>query len=215
MIKAASDQNSLSLRVYEETRSVHEQVRNHPFILKLKNGNLQLESYVQYIVDLRAIYRSLEKGMEKNRHLPEIHPLYIKELCRLDFLENDILSFQPMQKGPSSEAKAYAEHLDELARTRPFLLIAHAYVRYLGDLSEGKVFGKTVNTLFPGGHDAFYNFQGLLGRNAIGAKYVEFKNYWKKKFDEIPLSDTQRGELIEEAKQAFEYIRKVLDAIEV
>lgn len=95
----------------------------------------------------------------------------------------------------------------------PILLIAHAYVRYLGDLSGGRMLQKYVNQSYPGGHDHFYRFDELLGPEAIGAKVVEFKNLWKSKLDVLPFSEAEMAKLMEEAKKAFEFAGRMMEEL--
>jgi heme oxygenase (biliverdin-producing, ferredoxin) len=215
MTKTVSNQNSLSKSLYEATQSVHAQIENHPFLLQLRDGKLSPENYVQYLVDLHAIYSALEEEMESKRHLPEIHTLYYKDLCRTSSLHKDIQSFKPIQRDPTKAAQTYASHIHHLSETMPVLLLAHAYLRYLGDLSGGRMLQKNVNAAYPGGHDAFYDFQTLLGPNAIGAKVVEFKNEWKRRLDALPLNESQRQKMIEEAKKGFEFTRQLFNAIDL
>lgn len=211
MNNPVSNQSVLSKRLYEETQSVHSQIESHPFFLQFKDDQLDAERYLQYIVDLYEVYSALEEEIESHLDLPEIRAVYFNKLCRAKHLQQDIHSFEPVKKKPSKGARDYALHLRNLAQEQPFLLLAHAYLRYLGDLSGGRMLQKHVNAALSGGHDSFYDFQELLGPNAIGAKVVEFKNQWKKQLDALPFTEQQKELMIEEAKRGFEYTRQLLD----
>ncbi len=194
-----------SKQLYEETKSIHEQVESMDFVVLLRNQKLSKNDYIQYLTDLKMIYQALEEGMRDNLKSPAVHALYDEKLCRTRMLEADIRSFQGERCTPTQAAQDYARYLKELSLQRPLLLIAHAYVRYLGDLSGGRMIKKFVDQLFPGEHTNFYNFDELLGKDAPGAKFIEYKNAWKGKLDGLTLSEEKRGMLIEEAKKSFEY----------
>lgn len=211
MINTASDQNSLSKTLHEHTQSIHAQMKSHPFFLLLREGKLSPESYVQYLADLHEVYAVLEEEMEKKLP-PETQSMIYLDLCRTAYLQKDIESFDPVRRAPSHAAKNYVRHLQVISRSAPLFLLAHAYFRYLGDLTEGRLMQKHINALFPGNHGAFYDFEKLLGPNAIGAKVVKFKNQWKKSFDALPLNHAQREQMVEEAMRGFEYTRQILDA---
>lgn len=200
----------LSKRLYEETKSVHEQIESVAFVLALRDLTLSQNEYVQYLADLKFVYECLEEGMRVNLGTPTIKALYDEKLCRTKMLEADLKSFQAESCRPTDAAKDYIRHLKELSKNAPILLLAHAYVRYMGDLSGGRMMKKFVETLFPGEHTAFYNFDELLGSNALGAKYVEYKNDWKGRLDKFNFSDKEKLDLIEEARKGFEYAGRML-----
>ena len=196
----------LSKRLYEETKSAHEQVESMAFVVALRDLKLSQNEYIQYLADLKYIYATLEEGMRSNLNTPAIKILYDDKLCRKKNLEADLQSFQALGCPPSNAAQDYVKHLNNLSKHSPILLIAHAYVRYMGDLSGGRMIKKFVEQLFPGDHTDFYNFdEELLGPNAIGAKFVEYKNVWKGRLDGLNFTDHEQQSLIEEAKKGFEY----------
>jgi heme oxygenase (biliverdin-producing, ferredoxin) len=199
------DDYPLSKRLYEETKSVHEQIESMDFILALRNLKLSQKEYAQYLADLKVIYEALENGLEDNQELPAIKAVYDPKINRVQKLEADLRSFESENLKPTEAAKEYAEHLQNLSKQAPAYLLAHAYVRYLGDLSGGRMMKKYIEQLFPGEHTAFYNFDELLGDNAIGAKYVDYKNAWKRNLDHLNFTENEKASLVEEAKKGFIY----------
>jgi hypothetical protein len=63
---------------------------------------------------------------------------------------------------PPDDLKAFTDHLESVDSTRPGLLLAHAYVRYLGDLSGGQLVAAKIRRVYslppPPGGTAFYEF---------------------------------------------------------
>jgi heme oxygenase len=68
---------------------------------------------------------------------------------------------------PPPPLSAYTAHLHALSATQPALLLAHAYVRYLGDLSGGQVLRRRVAKAYAldadGAGVEFYAFGSLAG----------------------------------------------------
>ena len=88
----------------------------------------------------------------------------------------------------------------EAART-PYLLAAHHYTRYLGDLSGGQILARAVRSGFPeraldrGGLD-FYRFEQI-------AAPVPWKRAYRERLDALPLDGGQDAAVLEEVRAAF------------
>ena len=83
-------------------------------------------------------------------------------------------------------------------------LLAHHYVRYLGDLSGGQVIARLVQRHY-GVPDAglhFYDFS-LLGKAKV------YKDAYRHQLDAVALSETERQDVLHRARQAFERTRRV------
>lgn len=88
----------------------------------------------------------------------------------------------------------------QIGRENPALLVAHAYTRYLGDLSGGQVLGKiTQKSLGLSSKEglSFFSFPGVTSPN-------RFKQLYRSRMDSIELTEAQRAEVLEEAVSAFE-----------
>lgn len=199
----------LSKRLYEETKSIHSQIESMPFILAFRNEALTKEAYIQHLMDLEVIYKALEEGMRQNLDNPCIKSLFDERLCREKKIQEDIQSFCIKNTQPSKAAQEYAKHLNHLSVHSPSLLLSHAYIRYLGDLSGGRMMKKWVENMFPEAGASFYDFDELLGDNAIGAKFVEYKNEWKKHLDNCHFSEDEKKTLVREAQAGFEFMGKI------
>lgn len=89
----------------------------------------------------------------------------------------------------------------QIGRESPELLVAHAYTRYLGDLSGGQVLGKiTQKSLGLSSKEglAFFSFPGVSSPN-------RFKQLYRSRLDNIELTEEQRVVLLQEAVDAFEF----------
>ncbi|KAI5453835.1 hypothetical protein NCC49_005645 [Naganishia albida] len=55
---------------------------------------------------------------------------------------------EPLFTSPPDAITQFASHLTEISATRPALLLAHAYVRYLGDLSGGQIVRSRIRRVY-------------------------------------------------------------------
>lgn len=99
------------------------------------------------MASLYHIYKALEEEIERNKENPVYAPLYFpEELHRGTALEQDLAFWYGprwQEVIPYTPAmRRYVQRLQEVGRTEPELLVAHAYTRYLGDLSGGQVLKK-------------------------------------------------------------------------
>lgn len=93
----------------------------------------------------------------------------------------------------------YVERLAELARTAPQGLLAHAYVRYLGDLSGGQILRRVLASALALTNDAglaFYRFPEAP--EVLAARL-------RTALDSIALAPAEQARLVEEARLAFRY----------
>ncbi|WP_068467645.1 biliverdin-producing heme oxygenase [Candidatus Protochlamydia phocaeensis] len=202
-----------SKQLKEATSSIHTAVESHPFMKKLLDGSLDEKCYHQHLIDLESVYRALEEGIRKSlKKESNLSTVYVKELERADAIQQDLQSatFAALKASPSPAAQEYVKHLNYLATHHPLLLLAHAYVRYLGDLSGGMILKKRIEQKWP---DAvhFYDFSALIEK--AKQKAFSFKESYKDKLDDLPLTANDIQALVNEAHLAFEKAQSLFDAI--
>ena len=93
----------------------------------------------------------------------------------------------------------YVARLNDIRDTADGVrLIAHHYVRYLGDLSGGQVIARMVQRHYGVDPQAlsFYRFAGV-------EKLKPYKDAYRAKLDSLRLDDAQRSRLLTEAGEAF------------
>lgn len=89
----------------------------------------------------------------------------------------------------------------QIGRESPELLVAHAYTRYLGDLSGGQVLGKiTQKSLGLSSKEglSFFSFPSVSSPN-------RFKQLYRSRMNSIELTEEERAAVLEEAVTAFEF----------
>lgn len=207
----SSQPKPLSLRLREGTRKAHRIVENLGFVRCFLRGAVSLEAYGHYLVDLEHVYGELERGLRLHAAHPVLQPLIVPALWRQAALREDIHALarrQPLPRTASEPARAYGERLRALAEEQPELLVAHAYTRYLGDLSGGQILGRIVaRTLGLSDEDGlrFYAFPELADRAA-------FKCEYRARLDSLPVDEQLAQRIVDEAITAFELNGAVLQA---
>jgi heme oxygenase (biliverdin-producing, ferredoxin) len=147
------------------THSRHRAVEGLDFVRALLGGALDRQSYCLMLRSLLDIYTALESALDRQPHHPALAAAKEPALRRGDALRNDLdrLHGANWREALPAQASAlrYADHLRCLATAHPPLLLAHAYVRYLGDLSGGQAIRRVIVrslNLHDGEGTAFYDF---------------------------------------------------------
>lgn len=193
----------LSQRLRAETRSAHSRVEKLGFVRAFLRGTVERDTYCRLLADLHHVYRHLEAGFAAHRDTVLLRPLYLPELFREHALATDLefLARADWRRTlkPSAAAQRYAARLRALSQGPAALLVAHAYTRYLGDLSGGQILRRVAaRALGLTGPDglAFYDFPQIPDLAA-------YKQAFRARLDALPLPLAQQAELVAEANRAF------------
>lgn len=154
---------------------------------------------------LYHIYSALEEEIERNKEHPAYAPVYFPaELHRKDALEQDLEYFYgPVwrEEIPCSQAtQKYVERIHYVGQHEPETLVAHAYTRYLGDLSGGQVLKKIAQKALQlpvtGEGLAFFTFDGV-------SSATKFKQLYRSRMNSIEMDPATKDKVLEEAKNTF------------
>ncbi len=206
--------NNLATQLREGTSKSHSMAENVSFVKSFLGGVIDKESYRKLVSNLYFVYSAMEEEMEKNKENIYIKPIYFTELNRRKNLELDLEHYY----GPNwksliriSEAtSSYVERIKTISSERPELLVAHAYTRYLGDLSGGQLLKKIAQRAMnlPDGKGlAFYEFDQVEDEQ-------EFKQNYKKALDSRPLGPTLAENIVAEANVSFTMNMKMFQELE-
>ncbi len=165
---------SLADRLKGETRSLHMAAERSAFMAALMRGDVDRLAYCALLRNLAALYATLEPALVLHAAHPLLAPVHAPALFRTAALERDLALLHGAgwaEEIPLLPATvAYVARLKELDEMQPGLLLAHAYVRYLGDLSGGQMLRRVVaqNPALGGGQGvAFYDFGDPLATRAL------------------------------------------------
>jgi heme oxygenase len=206
--------SNLTIQLREGTSKAHSMAENVSFVKSFLGGVIDKTSYSHMLANLYFVYLSLEEAMEKNKEHEFIKPLYFPELNRTASLKKD-LSFYYGEDWlntlqPSEATNLYIARILELSEKRPDLLVAHAYTRYLGDLSGGQILKKiaqrAMNLQSTQGL-AFYEFDEISDEQ-------QFKQNYKIALDSLPVDTQVSRQIVAEANVAFTLNMKVFQELE-
>jgi len=204
---------SLAERLKVETRPLHVDVERSALIAALLRGRLDRHAYLALLQNLQAIYAALEPALRRHAAHPALAPFDLDALVRGAALAADIAmldddSVEAAGRAPLEPATIeYIDRLAHLNRCAPELLVAHAYVRYLGDLNGGQLLGRIVRNalgLPPASGTAFYDFGEVPGVAVLAARF-------RSALDRSALFDASA--VVAEAKAAFQRHRNVFDEL--
>ena len=203
--------SSLSTQLRERTREAHERAETVPFITDLMAGRLNRVAYADLAAQLHGIYVALETAPGRLADVPRAQGLLFAELTRTPSIEDDLTHLY----GPTwrdrievlPAARAYAERVTQVAGDLP-RYAAHAYTRYLGDLSGGQAIKRLVQRHYGIGDEgvAFYTFTGI-------ARPKVFKDLYRERLDALQLDPLEVEMAVAEATLAFELNTAVFAAL--
>jgi heme oxygenase len=181
-----------------------------PVMGALIAGRLSLVDYRELLVNLHAIYEGLETMLARHSSDAACGAIDLPGLTRLASLRRDLDGFEADGiGGPATlrpAASAYVARLLALGAQQPELLVAHAYVRYLGDLSGGQVLGRIVGQKLKA-PVAFYEFGSAEQAASLARAF-------RRALDALVLSDAQINAIVDEAVGAFDRHVALFDELE-
>ena len=199
----------LADRLRRETDSLHRAAERAPFIAALLAGRLTRPAYAAMLLDLRDLYGALEPALARHAEHPAIAPFSFPALARREALAADVASLDSATSlaSPRPAAGLYVARLQALdAAGDGQHLLAHAYVRYLGDLSGGQLLsGAVVGSADLGGvGTAFYAFGDRAATASLARAF-------RTGLDEALVDDPDH--VVAEAQQAFRWHQQWFDEL--
>ncbi|KAH8113499.1 heme oxygenase-like protein [Phellopilus nigrolimitatus] len=210
------------------TSVAHERAEQSQGAGWLTRGELDKDEYIRFLMMLFHVYNNLEVALEKHSAHPTLASTYNPTLLsRAPSLSSDI-SFllgvpesswedhpvhKYLQSNPPAPFSAYISRIQHLANEAedPSPLLAHAYVRYLGDLSGGQVIRRRIAKAYgierdDGRGTQFYDFRQLgKDKPANMGDMRKIKVWFRDMMNQGAGDDASRKQTIaEEAVKVFE-----------
>lgn len=203
----------LAFALDDGTRKSHSMAQNSAFVQGFFKGLSTKESYGALLTSLYFVYNAMEKSFDETSE-ERVKVLDVKALRRVESLEKDLEYFYGAEwrnkLRPSSAAQEYVDRVLEVAEEKPYLLIAHQYTRYLGDLFGGQMMGGMATRsldLKDGQGVDFYTFEEI-------PKAVDFITEWYTLLNELDLTDAQKVEIVDEANLVFSLNIGILEELD-
>ena len=135
----------------ELTKEVHQQAERQDFVKVLMSGSISEELYATFLYNQHALYNLLEVCAMSHGLLNDFPHIRRAPRILTDFQE--LWKKEEMPKITDSTER-YMKHVLEI-KEEPKKLMAHLYVRHMGDLSGGQMIKKKVP-----GSGTMYDFEG-------------------------------------------------------
>ena len=183
------------------TRADHTAAEASGFVTELLEGRLPRAAYAALLAQTHLVYEVLEELVSAHAEHPEVRPFADPALVRLPSLQADLAHLLgPGWRDalvPLPATERYLARLREVG-DRPSALVAHHYVRYLGDLSGGQVIRRLVGRAYDLETDGvrFYVFDGV-------PRPKPYKDRYRAALDAVPWGARERAAAVAEASRAF------------
>ena len=209
--------HNLASCLREGTQQSHTLAENTAFMKCFLKGIVEKEPFRQLMANLYFVYSALEEEMRGHAQHAVVGPMHFPLLERVSQLEKDLAFYYGdnwrHEIAASPEGLRYVERIREVSKQNPALLIAHSYVRYMGDLSGGqglKAITRSALDLPNGVGTAFYEFLDIPTVEARRA----FKEKYRNTLNSLPIENSLAQQIVDEANLAFQINRDVMHELE-
>ena len=203
---------SFSVDLKEGTKESHSAAENTKFVASFLRGVVDYEEYRKLLTNFYYVYDTMEQRIRETED-PMVQAVRSEALERKEGIERDLEYYYGAdwkeKQLPSDACNKYCHRINEVAEDTPFLLVAHHYTRYIGDLSGGKILKEiTARVLKPptGKGLDFYEFPSIPDAKL-------FKQNYRACLDNLGTTVPQENALIAEANYAFELNMNMFDEI--
>jgi len=171
----------MELKLRELTMEHHKNAERSNFAKKLVSGKISADEYALYLYNMRIVYSCLETCAIKLRVMDGLEKIRRTSRIKSDLIQLGNTTFSP--------CRSTIEYVDYLAGiTDPEKILAHVYVRHMGDLSGGQIIANRIKDQLP---TTFYEFD-------------EDTEVLKEK-----LREKLNNDMADEAMVAFDYAHKI------
>lgn len=197
---------SLAEALRERTRALHVEAERSGVIQEILGDRVTRSGLVLLLRNLLPVYQQLELGLARHQQTPGVQRMVLPALYRAPSIVADLVTLEGADWSKSlpllPAAASYARQVAALREGDGTRLVAHAYVRYLGDLSGGQVVRRLVTQrlhLEPRAL-SFYEFREIADLEGFKVAYRSALNQVGLEIgaDKIPA-------VLEEAALAFQF----------
>jgi heme oxygenase len=209
--------HDLASHLREGTKQSHTAAENTAYMKCFLKGIVEREPFRKLLANLYLVYRALEEELRRHQADPVVGAMYFPELNRTSNLETDLAFYYGDnwrdQIAPLPAGQIYVDRIHEIAHTDPALLIAHAYTRYMGDLSGGQALKNIIRSalkLPPDQGTGLHEFEQIP---TVEAKR-EFKEKYRNALNSLSIDEATIQRIVDEANYAFQLNRDVVHELE-
>lgn len=192
----------LAGRLKQGTNILHDEVERAGIMADFLRGRISRAAYCSLLRNLYDIYEALEAALERNKAHPCLRPIAFPELSRKSALAADLawlngeLWAEELPVAPG--CLRYVERLQEIEAGHAELLVAHAYVRYMGDLNGGRVLRRIVARALALESEDGLGFYAFPVSDLPG-----LARHYREGLDAIEVDEPTAAAIVAEAQRAF------------
>ncbi len=186
-----------------QTQGLHRQAEKSGIIADILRGRVEAQGYALLLRNLLPAYRTMERAIMRLRDRPALRAFARKEIFRGNAIEQDLTEIVgedwPERLSLLDAGADYATCVEQAATGDGSPLIAHAYVRYFGDLSGGQTIKSVLKNTLGLADKAltFYAFAGVDDPSGLRERIRAVVDG-----DAAVMHD--HGQIVEEAAAAFQ-----------
>ena len=197
-------------RLKSETRSNHDQAEQNGFGMKVMNGGLTEDLYVQHLVAWRRMLAHLEHALRTSEH-PLVAATWHEGLAKQPVLDRDLDQLCPggstLHPSAATAVQAFNHMVDSYAEEAPECLLGVLYVL------EGSTMGGSVMKPRIAKQLSLEDDRGLAYYGCYGNQVrVRFKEFRERMGGSVDGSGTEES-IIQAARSTFDRVGDVLRAI--
>jgi heme oxygenase (biliverdin-producing, ferredoxin) len=193
---------SIVTALYLRTKTLHLEAERTGVIRDLLRGESSRDGYILLLRNLLPAYQAMEQELAHHHSSPGLGALADYRLDRAPAIESDLVELcgeswrNDVPLLPAGES--YAGQIAKAAEGDGARLIAHAYTRYLGDLSGGQILQRLLarSLELRSSELSFYDFPRF-------ADLTELKTAYRKALDQAGAHATDPELVVEEGAIAF------------
>lgn len=198
----------------ESSRPQHRSAESSDFITRLMKGELDLQAYTKYLINMAWLYQALEAKVAEGEPFESSEALWDDKLNRLESISRDLEALGVINwratTAPTESMASYIAHIEALTGKSDLRLVAHHYTRYLGDLSGGQAISALVARHYNASVEqlSFYRFTQI-------DDLVRYKENYREALNGLAISPEDIEKLVREVQLAFEFNQKVFEDLNV
>ena len=186
------------------TAELHRRAERAGAVADILRGRADVATYGLYLRNLLPAYEQLEHGLLAHADEKPFRRIALPALFRSDAITSDLQNLfgadWPTRLPVLPATLAYASRLSDAAEKTGSRLVAHAYVRYMGDLSGGQILKRLLMKRLRLSPSCltFYDFKDI-------GEIDQFRRTYRDAIGATALSFQDQSEILEEACLAFEH----------